>query len=67
MPEGKKSGEFQYSKDKGLEYKPLEPHTAESKWQFCNCQTCQEKRFKLQNMPGAKIDFNTFRLKDEKY
>ena len=46
---------------------PLEKHVAESKWQFCNCRTCQEKRIKLQSLPGEKIDFSTFRLKDERY
>jgi hypothetical protein len=51
----------------GLEYKPLEKHMAESKWQFCNCQTCQEKRFKLDSMPGKKIDYSTFRLPGENY
>ena len=61
------TGEFQYPKVEGLDYKPLEPHTAESKWQFCCCQTCQEKRFKLDNMAGPKIDYTTFRLKGENY
>jgi len=51
----------------GLEYKEINEHVAESKWQFCNCQTCQEKRFKLDSMPGPKIDYQTFRLKDERY
>jgi hypothetical protein len=51
----------------GVEYQPLEKHVSESKWQFCNCQTCQEKRFKLDSMPGPKIDYQTFRLKDERY
>ena len=46
---------------------PLEEHTAESKWQYCNCRTCQEKRMKLESMPGAKIDWNKIRLKDERY
>ena len=52
----------------GLAYKePFEEHLAESKWQYCLCQTCQEKRFKMEQMPGAKIDWDKFRLKDEKY
>ena len=50
-----------------MEYKPIEKHTAESKWQFCNCETCQEKRFKLDNLPGKAINYKTFRLKDEDY
>lgn len=58
---------FKFAKVLGLEYKPLESHVGESKWQFCNCQTCQEKRFKLDSMPGPKIDYATFRLKDERY
>ena len=61
------TGEFQYPKVQGLEYKPLEPHMAESKWQFCNCQSCQEKRFKFEILPGPKIDFQTFRLAGERY
>jgi len=58
---------FKFAKVLGLEYKPLEQHVGESKWQFCNCQTCQEKRFKLDSMPGPKIDYQVFRLKDERY
>ena len=54
--------EYKFPKVRGLEYKELEQHVAESKWQYCNCQTCQEKRFKLDSMPGKKIDYGTFRL-----
>ena len=50
-----------------FEMKPLEKHTADSKWQFCNCKSCQEKRFMLDSLPGPKIDYTTFRLKDERY
>jgi hypothetical protein len=46
---------------------PFEKHTADSKWQFCNCQSCQEIRFRLDSMPGPKIDYNTYRHKDEPY
>jgi len=53
--------------DPTIEYEPFEPHTADSKWQFCNCQSCQEKRVRLDRMPGPKIDYATFRNKDEKY
>jgi len=58
---------YQNPRVKCLEYRPLEIHIAESRWQFCNCQSCQEKRFKLDSMPGPKIDYGTFRLKDERY
>ena len=51
----------------GLVYKELEEHTAESKWQYCNCQTCQEKRFTIESLPGAKPDWDKIRLKDERY
>jgi hypothetical protein len=59
--------EFKFSKVQGLEYKPLEKHVAESVWQRCNCQTCQEKRHRLDLIPGPKIDYATFRNKDERY
>ena len=49
------------------EYAPLEKHTAESKWQFCNCKTCQDKRRFLDGLPGERIDYATFRHRDEKY
>lgn len=49
------------------EYKPLEKHTADSKWQFCNCRFCQDKRFILDSLPGTPIDYQTYRRKDEKY
>jgi len=48
-------------------YLPKEKHTADSKWQFCNCESCQDKRFLLDSMPGKPIDYATFRLKDERY
>ena len=46
---------------------PLEKHTAESRWQFCNCETCQRKRVTLDSMPGEKINYATFRHKGENY
>ena len=49
------------------EYLPMEKHVAESKWQFCNCKSCQDKRFLLDSLPGKPIDYATFRLKDERY
>jgi hypothetical protein len=49
------------------EFESTETHTAESKWQYCGCKWCRAKRFKLESMPGAKIDWDKFRLKDEKY
>jgi hypothetical protein len=58
---------FKFPKVSGLEYKLLEVHVAESVWQRCNCQSCQEKRFRLDLIPGPKLDYATFRNKDEKY
>jgi len=49
------------------EYETLEAHTADSKWQFCKCRTCQDKRRFLDNAPGDPIDYSTFRHKDERY
>jgi len=49
------------------EYKPLEKHVAESKWQYCNCKSCQDIRFFIDAQPGTPIDYNTYRHKDEKY
>lgn len=46
---------------------PFETHTAESKWQFCKCRSCQDKRFLLDSLPGKPIDYATFRLPGEKY
>ena len=48
-------------------YLPLEKHTADSKWQFCNCRSCQDRRRLIDNAPGTKIDYATYRRKDEKY
>jgi hypothetical protein len=44
-----------------------EKHTADSKWQYCNCGTCQEKRNTLNNLPGPPIDYDKLRRKDEHY
>ncbi len=63
MPKGE-IGEF---RGPTREYKPMEKHTADSKWQFCNCKSCQDKRYFLDSLPGPKIDFATFRHRDEKY
>jgi|HubBroStandDraft_4_1064222.scaffolds.fasta_scaffold00050_10 hypothetical protein len=53
---------------RGLEYKlPLDKHVAESVWQRCNCQSCQEHRHRLETLGRQKINFETFRNKDEKY
>jgi len=49
------------------EYKQLEKHTADSKWQFCNCRSCQDKRFLLDSLPGKPINYKTYRRKDEDY
>jgi len=50
------------------ELEGLEEHTAESKWQYCNCKTCRNKRRKLERMPpGTPINWDKIRLKDERY
>ncbi len=49
------------------EYKPLEVHTADSKWQFCCCKSCQDYRFLIESQPGSPINFKTYRHKDEPY
>lgn len=46
---------------------PLDEHTADSKWQFCNCRSCQDYRFLIESQPGKQVDFSTYRKKDEKY
>lgn len=46
---------------------PLEKHTAGSTWQTCNCETCQRKRQTIDALPGTKLDYRTYRHKDEKY
>lgn len=46
---------------------PIEDHTADSKWQYCNCRSCQGKRRMMESLPGTKLDFDKIRLKDEKY
>ena len=46
---------------------PFEKHTADSKWQFCKCETCQKKRALLDSLPGKQIDYATFRLPGERY
>lgn len=47
---------------------PLEVHTADSKWQFCNCESCQRRRMLIDATPGKKLDFATYRSnRDEKY
>jgi len=53
--------------DASRAYKPFEPHVAESKWQFCNCLSCQNKRATIDALPGKPIDYNVYRHKDEKY
>ena len=45
---------------------PIETHTADSKWQYCNCRTCQRHRAFLDSLPGPKIDYDKLRLKDER-
>lgn len=47
---------------------PIEKHTADSKWQYCKCKSCQDKRAFILAAPGGKnFDFNAFRHRDEKY
>ena len=45
----------------------LEIHMADSKWQFCNCESCQRRRKLIDDTSGTKIDYTTYRKKDEKY
>ena len=45
----------------------LEEHTADSRWQFCMCASCQDIRRRIEEAPGKPIDFATYRHKDEKY
>ena len=42
-------------------------HTADSRWQYCMCRTCQQKRWKLDHMAGPPINYDKLRLKDEHY
>jgi len=53
--------------DASRAYKPFEPHVAESKWQFCNCLSCQNKRATIDALPGKPIDYTKYRRNDEKY
>ena len=46
---------------------PVEKHTGTSRWQYCNCETCQRKRMFLDSLPGQKIDYKTFRHRGENY
>jgi hypothetical protein len=45
----------------------IDVHTADSKWQSCNCRTCQRKRTFLDGLPGAPFQYETFRHRDERY
>jgi hypothetical protein len=39
----------------GLPYvEPFTEHTAESRWQTCGCQSCQEKRWNLEQAPTVR-------------
>jgi hypothetical protein len=49
------------------DWEPFEEHTADSKWQYCKCRSCQNKRFLLDSLPGPKINYDKLRLKDEDY
>jgi hypothetical protein len=55
--------------DPTMDYKlPFERHVAESVWQRCGCQSCQEYRHLILTRPGSLImNFETFRHKDERY
>lgn len=46
---------------------PFEKHTADSKWQYCMCETCQRHRKYLQARSDKPINWDTLRLKDERY
>jgi len=53
--------------DPNRDYKPFEKHTAESVWQKCCCQSCQDMRFFIDAQPGTPIDYATYRHRDERY
>ena len=36
---------------------PVTEHTAESRWQSCDCKTCQRKRRTYDSLPGKPIDW----------
>lgn len=40
---------------------PLQEHLAESRWQSCDCLTCQTKRHTYDTLPGKKIDWERYR------
>jgi hypothetical protein len=42
-------------------------HKAESQWQYCMCRTCQQKRHKMDALPGPPINYDTLRLTAERY
>ena len=48
-------------KDSDVVPNPLEEHTANSRWQTCNCLTCQRKRKMMDSLPGEKIDWTQFK------
>lgn len=54
---------IQFMPPQGRQYKPFTKHVAESRWQTCNCQSCQDKRITLDAMPGEKIDWSKFQPK----
>jgi len=66
MPEMAK-GQVGYIKQDEEFKNPIEEHTADSKWQYCNCRSCQRKRAYLDAMPGPKINYDKIRNKDEDY
>jgi len=40
---------------------PVTEHIAESRWQTCDCKTCQRKRATYDSLPGKKIDWERHR------
>lgn len=40
---------------------PVTEHVAESRWQSCDCKTCQRKRLMLDGMPGKRFDWYRYR------
>jgi hypothetical protein len=48
-------------------YQVIEEHTADSKWQYCMCRSCQDRRETIEKIPGPPINWDTLRLKDERY
>jgi hypothetical protein len=40
---------------------PVKEHLATSRWQSCDCRTCQEKRLMLDSLPGKRWDWERYK------